>query len=423
MTERFILRYSIILTALILVGIGCAKEGGQQKKKDDPSEKKGVKTVLNGTLLRTGTADPCLVYDNNEFFLTMTGSTKIAIVHDTQLSKLTTGAHSTTSSIVYDSSSDPSVKEFYGDGAKIGGTWSPELHYFSKEEYPDYSGWYMYFSLVKDAENFSSVRIVALRSPNGFPEGPYKHPETYKENNTQPLLDKNGKVITTWGVGPSILRIPTGQYKGIYLTWVDEVGRGSNIKGAFYQRLRIAKLSDTKPWQLSSDGATITTPTQEWEKKGSSATYPEVVEGGTAVYGDNGEIFLVYCGSGYWSDYGLGQLTLKRVNGDYADPLKTESWIKYEYNPIFSSANSQEITGAGHAFFLKDYNGDRFMCYHAYPIVGGKKSKDRNAYFEPYTIDYTKKSETAPEGRLLMGYYKTGVPATTSTEIVFYKEK
>ena len=112
-------------------------------------------------------------------------------------------------------------------------------------------------------------------------------PETDEYNVTQVLLDKNGNMIEDWLVGMSILRIPDGKYKGLYGTFVDEVGRGEGY-GKFYQRIRIAKLD--KPWQLGSDLYTVTTPTQDWEKKGCSSVLPMVVEGATAVYGDNGEI-------------------------------------------------------------------------------------------------------------------------------------
>ena len=51
--------------------------------------------------------------------------------------------------------------------------------------------------------------------------------------------------------------------------------------------------------------------------------HPKVVEGGTAIYGDDGKIYVIYSGSGYWTKYyALGQITL---NGD---PLRESDWIK-----------------------------------------------------------------------------------------------
>lgn len=376
--------------------------------------------TLNGTLIRSNTADPCLLYSGGEFFLTMTGSSRIAIVHDRYLDRLTSEVHPSSINIIYEGSQDPNVKEMYGSDAILEGTWSPEIHIIKEEECPGYGGCYMFVALKQKLSNSRNVRTVVLKSTTGSPGGPFVHPVKGLVNNTQTLLDKDGNPITFWNIGMSLLRVPSGKYKGLYGTYVDEVGRGSGVQGQFYQRLRIARLKT--PWQLETDLYTITTPTQEWEKKGSSDIYPEVVEGGTAVYGDNGEIFLAYCGSGYWSDYGLGQLTLKRENGDYCDPLKTESWIKYDKNPLFTSAYSDDLRGAGHAFFLKDAAGNRFFAYHAYNW-DGKNKGNRHAYIEPYTIDYSKKSDSAPDGVLVFGANKNKMTANTATPITIYINK
>ena len=77
------------------------------------------------------------------------------------------------------------------------------------------------------------------------------------------------------------------------------------------------------------------------------------------------------------------------------------------------------MRGAGHAFFLKDAKGKRFFCYHAYPIVDGKKSKWRNAYIEPYRIDYSTSNPTAPDGVLRMGKTGDGICAPTYSKIKF----
>ena len=375
--------------------------------------------VKSGTIIRGSCADPCIVYSHGEFFLTMTGSTRLAMIHDSDLSHLTAAAHSVNDNIIYDSASDPTVATMY-EGVELDGTWSPEVHYFSEEDCPGNSGWYMVFAVKK--KGTSIIRSVVLKaSGTAKPTGPWRNPVTGEENCTQRFLDAAGKPVMIWAIGISYLRIPTGRYKGIYAMWVDETGRGEGY-GNFYQRLRIARLA--KPWQIASEASIITTPTQAWERVGADDTKPMVVEGGTAVYGDHGEIFLTYCGSGYWSDYGQGQLTLKRENGDYADPLQTESWIKYEGNPVLSSNLSSDLRGAGHSFFFKDDAGNRFMCYHAYPYSGGVKGSSRNAYVEPYYIDYNQVSATAPQGVLHFGALDNGVTApTSSTNFSYFLKK
>lgn len=424
-----------LITAVIAAGlfICCSQEEhrlGPVTRPDTPAVPPGggggktAEATLDGTLLRTSAADPSIAYCNGVFYMTMTGSSNIAMVSDKDLSKLTTAAHSNSSNLIYKSASDPSVEEIFGSGAKINGTWSPEIHFFSEEDCPGNSGWYIVFALRMDDGNGNGeksaayIRPVVLKSLSGTPAGPYGDPVTGREGKTRRFLDANGDPFTAWAIGVSFLRIPTGKYKGIYATWVDEVGRGEGY-GKFYQRIRIAKFS--KPWQIASEASTITTPTQAWEQKGASSTLPMVVEGGTAVYGDHGEIFLTYCGSGYWSDYGQGQLTLKREGDDYADPLLESSWIKYSGNPVFSSVKSSDLRGAGHVFFFKDAAGDPFFCYHAYPYVGGVKQSSRNAYIEPYTIDYDDKSETAPQGVIKFGLLGTGVTAPVDSRITWNK--
>lgn len=376
---------------------------------------------MDRTRVRTSCADPCLVYDNGYFYLTMTGATRLAMIKDASIDNLGTDVHPTLDNIIYDSSMDRTVSKLFGRYAELSGTWSPELHFFSEEEFPGQSGWYMYFSIREKVEDNGtggsrSIRMVVLKSATGLLDGPWVHPVTGKPGQSQPILDPKGKAIDRWAVGPSVLRVPDGQHKGTYLMWVEEQGRGEG-KGKFFQKIMISNFSS--PWQLSGEPGMITYPTQQWEFIGSTEKHPRVVEGATAVYGDHGEVYLTYSGSGYWSNYGLGQLTLSRKGGDYADPLQTESWIKYEGNPVFSSSKSDNLRGAGHGFFLRDAAGGRFICYHAYPVVNGKKAKTRNAYIEPYYIDYDAACPSAPEGVLRIGVLGTGVTAPAGTGISF----
>lgn len=365
--------------------------------------------TLYGTELRTSTADPHLFMHDGYYYLARTGSTRVAVHKATSLLRLSTAYSSTEESIAYDASADPTVETLFGAGATISGTWSPEIHYFSEADFgAENAGWYMFVGLRKKAAAGSVyasefVRLAVLKSTTGDPAGPYGHPQTGVVNHSMPLLAQSGEIYDEWACGQSILRIPEGKYAGLYAMWVDEVGRGTVN---FYQRIRISKMAS--PWQLTGAVGTVTTPTQAWEFVGSEdGTHPKVVEGATAVYGKNGEVFLTYSGSGYWSDYGIGQLTW---NG--GDPLSTDSWVKYAHNPIFTATTSTALRGAGHASFLTDTMGNGFFCYHAYPYsaLSGKGSA-RNAYIEPYSIDYTANNGVG-KGVLQLG---SGVATTAST--------
>jgi hypothetical protein len=172
-----------------------------------------------------------------------------------------------------------------------------------------------------------------------------------------------------WNIGPSILR-----YNGkIYLTWTDE----ENEPGRRYQTLRIAQLQNPYTIVMGTSNI-ITTPTEQWEKYGASDTSPEVVEGTTIVYGDNGEIYNVYSASGYWTDY--YSLALLTLTGN--DPLKSSSWTK-SAQPILKQGNG--VYGPGHASFTTSPDGKtRYAVYHVWP--NANRSGSRAVYIDDYTI-------------------------------------
>ncbi len=347
-------------------------------------------TVLDDTLLHTSMADPCMVFADGSFYLTATGSSRIGLIQASTLAGVKKKA--VTENIVYSAASDANAKSMLGY-KNVNGTWSPELHYFSEEEFPGQSGWYMYLALrnTSDVEGQSSVyvRMVVLKSKNGdTPDGPYVHPTTGKTYASQPLLGASG-IYDEWGCGQTILRIKDGEYRGIYMMWVAEEGRGTED---FIQKIMIARMKS--PWQIEGEPSAILTPTEYWETIGAEGGHPKVVEGAAPVYGKNGEIFLLYCGSGYWTNYGLGQATWTGGN-----PLLASSWVKYEDNPVFGANDKDgnhyygvEMQGAGHAFFLRDADDNLFAVYHAYPADkdGSNVASGRNAYIEACTVDYTK---------------------------------
>ena len=369
----------------------------------------GQVETLDSTLLRKRCADPWLFRHGDRFYLTQTGATKVNVFAADTLAGLS--ASDCTQAVAYDSAFDPTVKALGYSG--VSGTWSPEIHHYADADFPSHAGWYMFLALRDAATDDSRhVKSVVLKSLSGDPAGPYGHPVTGEKFASQLVLDKDGNPYADWAVGQTALVIREGAWKGVYALYVTETGRGTRN---FYQEIRIARLKT--PWQLASRSGIVTVPTQFWETVGASRTgyrdpvkkkatpyFPRVVEGATAVYGDKGDVYLIYSGSGYWTNYGLGQLTW---TGE--DPLKTSSWTKFEFNPIFTIANKRgkhlpglDLQGPGHASFFRDDAGKRFLVYHAYPynasktakevdgerLAPGAKGKRRHAYVEPYRIDY-----------------------------------
>ena len=177
-----------------------------------------------------------------------------------------------------------------------------------------------------------------------------------------------------WAIGQSILRANGNTY----MTWTGERGRGT---AEHHQTLNIAKL--VNPYTIEGDGNVICVAEYDWETKGyaynaeTGASYPKVVEGATAVYGDNGEIMIIYSASGYWTNYYcLATMILK----DGADPLLKASWIKAT-EPIFQRQNG--VFGPGHAAYTTDAAGNRWMIYHAYLDFN---RTNRYVFIQPWTL-------------------------------------
>jgi len=158
---------------------------------------------------------------------------------------------------------------------------------------------------------------------------------------------------------------------------------GYHTKGDGLKQVElIAKMPN--PWTLQGPAGIISIPTYDWEKHGSIwDVRSEVNEGGTAVYGSDGSIFMVFSGSYYdGPEYKLGQI--KYLGGD---PLDINNWEKKD-TPILDK--SEEITGCGHASYSVDHEGNNWICYHAY-VTGDTTMKGygggRRAFVEQYTAD------------------------------------
>ena len=273
--------------------------------------------------------------------------------------------------------------------------WSPEIHYFSASDFgAEHAGWYLFIA-ADDGQNINH-RMYVLKSED--PHSPFAHygnPITGERNVPEKFASPvDPEFNTAWCCGQTILRA-NGH---VYAMWVDERGRQTED---FHQRVSLARL---KSPYTAETAHVIIRPTEEWEMHGfgmgkDGKIRPRVVEGGTAVYGDNGEVYIIYSGSGYWTKYyALGQLTLE------GDPENIEDWKK-EKTPIFSM--SDKVFGCGHASFFEDAAHTRFICYHAY--LSTEKGSHRYVFLEPYRIedgkviigngsgkpaDYTKVKET-----------------------------
>lgn len=251
--------------------------------------------------------------------------------------------------------------------------WSPELHYFEASEFgEEYAGWWLYFA-ADDGDNINH-RLFAVRALTDDACGKYGSPVTGEEGVAVKMVVDNDE---TWAIGQSVLRVNGTTY----LTWTSETGRGTALAA---QDIRIAKLKN--PYTIIGNGNIICVSEYDWETRGyaynptTGVSYAKVVEGATAVYGDNGEIMIIYSASGYWTNYYcLATLTLTPG----ADPLQKSSWTKSP-EPMFTHQNG--IFGPGHAAFTTDAAGNRWMIYHAY--LDWSRT-NRYVFIQPWSLDGT----------------------------------
>ncbi|MBQ9429373.1 MAG: family 43 glycosylhydrolase [Clostridia bacterium] len=312
-------------------------------------------------------ADPWVIYRNGYYYMVCTGN-PIKCYKSATLDGLATATGVAIWSAPTGAAINASNKMYSKD------IWSPELHYIEASEFgPEYAGWWLYFS-ADDGDNVNH-RLYCVRSTNEDPTTElFVNPVTGESNIPYKTVIGDD---TVWCIGQSLLRA-NGK---TYLMWTSETGRGT---ANFKQNNSIALLKT--PYDITGAPSIFNTPTYDWEKHGAAynattgASYPEVVEGATQVYSDDGSIIVTYTGSGYWTTYyALGALVLR--NG--GDPLNAADWTKSE-KPMFVHQNG--VYGPGHAAFTTDAGGNRWMIYHAY--IDSAKTK-RYVFIQPYTLSGT----------------------------------
>lgn len=254
--------------------------------------------------------------------------------------------------------------------------WSPEIHYYTDEQIGEGNGgWYCYIA-CDDGDN-KKHRMYVIKCLDGNDlYGRWGNPVTGEVNVPQKIIAEDiPNFDDTWAAGQTDILI-NGQ---LYMMYVTEAGRGTVD---MHQTINLVKM--TNPWTITGKSSIICKSEYDWEMHGHAVSqttgkvWPKVVEGGTAVYGDNGEVYIIYSGSGYWTTYySLGQL--KYMGGD---PLDINNWKKSP-EPIFTK--NGQINGCGHASYVTDTSGQRWICYHAY--TGKNTDSGRDAFVEPYSVD------------------------------------
>lgn len=329
---------------------------------------------FTGLARNSASADPWLFYHDGYFYYIATaGGNGLQLVKTANLGDLSNA----TSARIY----KPEAGHEYSSHI-----WSPEIHYFSAEEIgEEYAGWYCFIASapddtwekangVQDDSTFGALRGYVIKCLTDDLLGPWGHPITGEPNVPQKLeFPDSGDNVNEAVMGCSVITINGTKY----LLFVSSVGKETQNTSSFnyYQTINIVKF--TNPWTIEGYPKVICKPEYDWEKKGSEDKYhPAVVEGSTAVYNPNGEVYIIYSASGYWTaHYQLGQLTY--IGGPDGDPTDVKNWYK---KPTSIFSQSEELRGCGHASYVTDTDGQGWICYHAYP----QGNDSRYAYMEPY---------------------------------------
>lgn len=340
-------------------------EAGRAALLDEPV--RGTVTFANPIIKG---ADPWVFMHNGYYYCTMTGGTRLSAYKAANLPDL----HYAPPVTIWQ---PPRGREYSRN------LWSPKIYHLNADDVGEkLAGWYLYVSANDGKDNASAdQRMYVLRSLTGDPLGPYGSPVSGRLNVPVKMTGAKGKTFNReWTVGPKVL-----QYGGkLYFIWVGRIGdRHSANKGDHWQCLYIDELIN--PWTVSGKPVMICRPTLSWEKHGAGRArdgrmLPEVIEGGTPVYSDDGTLYLLYAASGYWTKhYAIG---LMKLVGN--DPLNPASWNK-AVQPIFKASDT--VSGPGNACYVSSPEGrSRWTVYHAY--VGPKTTGvPRQLFAEPYFVN------------------------------------
>jgi len=298
------------------------------------------KTFTN-PLLPSG-ADPWSIYKDGYYYYTHTLSNRLAIWKTKDLSQLK-NAKSKTIFVPPDST-------MYSKQL-----WAPEIHYIN-------NAWYIYFA-ADDGVN-ENHRLYVLENTSKDPmEGEWKLKGK--------LIDPSNK----WAIDGSVFE-HNGQMFMIWSGWEgDKNGQ---------QDIYISKMKN--PWTLEGNRVRISSPVFEWERHGDlndKWNPPHVaVNEGPQFLKHNDRVFIIYSGSGCWTEqYQLGMLWTN-ANSNLLD---SASWIKHP-QPVFSANAANGVFAPGHNSFFKSPDGSEdWILYHANSKPGQGCGKHRSPRAQKFT--------------------------------------
>jgi len=277
--------------------------------------------------------------------------------------------------------------------------WPCSLEYFSPEDFgSEYAGYYITFSTANYYDEQGNVikyydsnrRTYILKSASSDLQGDWVNPVTGEKNvpirfssDTESWVNRDN-----WCCGYNKFK-----YNGKCYALYTEQRDMATIN--FRQVVYLAELKN--PWTVTGTSIALIEPKYDWEKHvnnfgalaGTNSAYDTktdiwylgVIEGVQPVFGKNGELYILYVGSGYWTVYyAFG--SMKYIGTD-SNLLDINNWQRSS-TPIFS--RNSEVNGTGGPTLVTTPDGKTdLIMYHVY--LGADTSSGRYAFLEPYTID------------------------------------
>jgi GH43 family beta-xylosidase len=312
--KKYVNVIPVLLCGLLLAG-SC-------KKGDNPNVQPPVLPVKDTTftnpLLPSG-PDPYVIKKDSFYYYTHTVGDRIQVWRTKAMSDLRNAYNQT-------------IWTKPATGPNSENVWAPELFFFDNK-------WYAYYT-AGSSTNLATQRMFVLENQSTDPLA-----GTWVEKGK--LADPAADVFA---IDATVLEYNNKRY----LIYSGQISAADNT-----QRIYIAEMLN--PWTLSSSRVQLSAPQLPWESNGPVNEGPEILKNPA------GRVFLVYSGSGCWTDdYALGMLTL----ADGADPMVPTNWTKSP-TPVFSKNPAANVYGPGHNSFFKSADGsENWIIYHANSAPG-----------------------------------------------------
>ena len=293
-------------------------------------------STFRNPILDSG-ADPWVIKDGNEYFVTFTTGNNITLIRTNKMPNLKNG----TKKVIW----TPPATGF--NSKEI---WAPELHKIDNK-------WYVYYAASDGNNENHKMWILENTSSNPF-QGNW--------------IDKGELKLPAnkWAIDGSPFEI-NGKFYFVWSGWEGD----TNIR----QEIYIAQMET--PTKVIGDRISLLKPKEAWE---TNNTNPQVTEGPQFLL-KNGKAFIFYSAGGCWTDgYGVGAIWMESSS----DPMELKSWKKMGSTPLFSTNNTGNAFGPGHNSFFKSLNGDEdWILYQANPQLGQGCEGNRSMRMQKITWD------------------------------------